>query len=97
MSIKAPVAIIIEAKREDLNAAIPQCVAAMVAAQIFNQRHQKSISTIYGSVTTGSVWRFLQLTGNQAVIDLNEVYLTPLETLFGYLAALLAIDQLVSV
>ena len=61
LSIEAPVVVIIEAKKENLNAATPQCIAEMLAAQIFNQNKGNTIPSIYGVVTTGSVWRFLKL------------------------------------
>ncbi|NJN30015.1 MAG: hypothetical protein HC824_05870 [Synechococcales cyanobacterium RM1_1_8] len=94
LNIKAPVAIIFEAKREDLNAAIPQCAAAMVAAQRFNQNHGIERGSIYGAVTTGSVWRFLKLEGEHVTLDLNEVYLNPLGQLMGSLVVLLQLEPL---
>lgn len=47
-----------------------------------------AIASVYGIVTTGSIWRFLKLEGTTVTIDLNEVYLTPLEVLLGLLAAI---------
>lgn len=85
LTIKAPVAAIVEAKREDLNEAIPQCAAAMIAAQIVNRAE----SDVYGVITTGSVWRFLRLRNYELLVDLNEVYLIPLETLVGSIIATL--------
>lgn len=63
LSIESPVAAIVEAKKENLNAAVPQCVAEMIAAQLFNQMNGNSIDAIYGIITTGSIWRFLKLEG----------------------------------
>ncbi|MBP0021474.1 MAG: hypothetical protein J7647_28450 [Cyanobacteria bacterium SBLK] len=87
INIRAPVVALVEAKKEDLNQAIPQCVASMLAARIFNDRHQNNIPKIYGIITTGSIWRFLMLYERQIKIDLNEIYLKPLENLLGYLGA----------
>ncbi len=53
--VTAPVITIIEAKKENINAGLGQCAAAMVASQIFNQRSESEIKTIYGAVTTGSI------------------------------------------
>src|SRR5438105_4370439 len=36
--ITSPVFILVEAKKENINAGIPQCFAEMIAAQIFNQQ-----------------------------------------------------------
>jgi hypothetical protein len=49
-----------------------QCVAEMLAARIFNEREGNDISTIYGTVTSGTNWRFLKLEGDIVNIDLDE-------------------------
>ena len=49
--ISAPVITLVEAKKENLNAGLGQCIAEMLAAQIFNQQEGQEKSTIYGSVT----------------------------------------------
>ncbi len=87
LSIEAPVTVIVEAKKENLNAATPQCISAMLAAQIFNFNRDNQIKSIYGVVTTGSIWRFLKLEGNTVTIDFKEIYLTPIEILLGLLKA----------
>jgi hypothetical protein len=69
--------------------ATPQCIAEMFAAQIFNQNRGNQIESIYGVVTTGSVWRFLRLNGNIVTIDLNEIYLSPIEKLLGILTTII--------
>ncbi len=53
--IKAPVFTIVEAKKENVNAGLGQCIAEMLAAQIFNQQEGNNISVIYGAVTTGNI------------------------------------------
>ena len=59
--IEAPAVVIIEAKKENLKGGLGQCIAEMIAAQKFNQENDKSISTIYGSVTSGNLWSFLKI------------------------------------
>lgn len=52
--ISAPVITVVEAKKENINAGLGQCVAEMVAAQIFNQttnQQSGNIKAIYGAVT----------------------------------------------
>ncbi|NET47961.1 MAG: hypothetical protein F6K09_04375 [Merismopedia sp. SIO2A8] len=83
--IKAPAVILVEAKKEDLKPALGQCLAEMVAAQRFNQQKQQPISTIYGTVTSGTVWRFLQLEGQCVSIDLNDYALPPVDQILGVL------------
>lgn len=75
LTINAPVVMIVEAKNENIKGGLGQCIAEMVAAQIFNAREGNAIDTIYGAVTTGEIWRFLSLSGSVAAIDLSDYYL----------------------
>ncbi len=83
--IKAPAVVLVEAKKEDLKSALGQCLAEMVAAQRFNQQKQQPISTIYGTVTSGTVWRFLKLENLCVTIDLTDYPLPPVEQILGFL------------
>ncbi len=83
--LKAPVTIIVEAKKENLNAAIPQCIAAMIGAMYFNEQKDNPIKTIYGVVTIGNLWKFLKLEETQVTIDLTEYYVIPVEKILGIL------------
>jgi hypothetical protein len=77
LTINAPVILITEAKNENIKAGLGQCVASMIAAQEFNRREGQAIDTIYGAVTTGEIWKFLQLLGNTVSIDLTDYYISP--------------------
>ncbi|MDJ0554421.1 MAG: hypothetical protein QNJ68_08290 [Microcoleaceae cyanobacterium MO_207.B10] len=57
----------------------------MVAAQIFNQRQSNNISKIYGTITTGTVWQFLELEGETVVLDLQEYSVENLPKILGIL------------
>ncbi|OKH51286.1 hypothetical protein NIES2101_18870 [Calothrix sp. HK-06] len=96
--IKAPVVVIVEVKNENINDGLAQCIASMYAAQIVNQKNlEEKIPTVYGTVTTGQVWRFLSIDKTQLVkVDLNERYLTPLNELLGILAAITSIPDSIS-
>ena len=83
--IKAPVVVLVEAKKEDLKLALGQCLAEMVAAQRFNEQKRLLISTIYGTVTSGTVWRFLKLEGQTVTIDLTDYPLPPVEQILSFL------------
>jgi len=85
LRLDAPVAVLVEAKKEDLNAGLPQCVAEMVAAQHFNERKGTPTPTVYGCVTSGTAWRFVQLDNKTAFVDLEEVYITNADKIFGVL------------
>jgi hypothetical protein len=73
--IHTPVVVIVEAKNENFKAGMGQCSATMMAAQCFNAREGPSLTTIYGAVTTGNVWKFLKLEGHTLFIDLPEYYI----------------------
>ena len=54
--IIAPV--LVEAKKEDMHSGYGQCLAEMVAAQMFNDREGTPRIYTYGVVTNGTTWRF---------------------------------------
>lgn len=83
--IKAPAVIIVEAKKEDLKPALGQCLAEMVAAQRFNKQKQQPIPVIYGTVSSGTVWRFLKLKDQTVTIDLTDYPLPPVAQILGML------------
>ncbi|MDY3559110.1 hypothetical protein R5W23_006313 [Gemmata sp. JC673] len=74
--ITSPVAVVVEAKNENIKGGLGQCGAEMVAAQLFNERSGRPAESVFGCVTSGNVWRFLQLTGSELRIDQKEYYLT---------------------
>jgi hypothetical protein len=83
--IEAPVLMLVEAKRGELDTGLGQCVAEMVAAQIFNLNEGKEILTIYGCVTSGKLWQFIKLEGSDVTIDVNEYQIVPVERILGIL------------
>lgn len=91
--LSAPVVIVVEAKKENLNNGIGQCAAEMMAAQLFNAQEGNSIRTILGTVTTGDKWKFLQLQGDNLVIDLTEYYLQNINQILGIFAQAVQVNQ----
>ncbi len=85
--VRAPVIIIVEAKKENLNGGLGQCVAEMLAARIFNERQENNIPAIYGAVTSGTNWKFLKLKDQVIQIDLTEYYLRDINKILGILAS----------
>ena len=85
--VSAPIITLVEAKKENINAGLGQCVAEMLAARIFNERTGNEISAIYGAVTTGSIWKFIKLVGSVIYIDLTEYYLKDVDKILGILAS----------
>lgn len=83
--IEAPVVMLVEAKRGELDLGLGQCIAEMVAAQLFNASKGRAIPVIYGSVTSGRLWQFLKLEGKNVTIDVNEYQVIPVERILGIL------------
>lgn len=90
LPLRAPIATVVEAKKNDVEAGLGQCVAEMAAAALFNQAGGVAACPMFGCVTTGETWQFLRLDGNVAQIDRRRFYL---DNLPGILAALRAIVQ----
>jgi hypothetical protein len=83
--VKAPVIAIVEAKKENINLGLGQCIAEMLAAKIFNEREGNEITTIYGAVTTGDRWKFLKLEGKAISVEIGETLLSNLGKILGIL------------
>jgi hypothetical protein len=83
--LRSPVAAIMEAKNENIKTGLGQCIAAMVAARLFNEREGQPATALYGAVTSGSLWRFLQLDGAVVSLDEQEYHIRSLPKLIGIL------------
>ena len=83
--IVAPVVVVVEAKRDNLENGYGQCIAGMVGSLRFNRREGNAIETIYGAATTGSNWRFLRLQGTTVTFDLTEYTISQVDRLLGIL------------
>jgi hypothetical protein len=81
--IEAPIITLVEAKNDNIESGLAQCMAEMIAAQLFNQSQNQEINTIYGVVTTGSIWKFMQLEETTITIDLNEYFLVNTGKIIG--------------
>ncbi|RCJ38189.1 hypothetical protein A6769_10630 [Nostoc punctiforme NIES-2108] len=85
LEIEAPAIVIVEAKKADLRTGFGQCIAEMVAAQRFNAAKNRPVAVIYGSISSGTQWRFLKLEDNLVTIDLTDYPLPPVEQILGFL------------
>jgi hypothetical protein len=89
--LTAPVAVVVEAKNDNLLSGLGQCLATMVAARCFNTRAQTGVTRVLGAVTTGTRWQFLRLDGNDVAIELHEYSLErDVAQILGILASSLA-------
>jgi hypothetical protein len=81
----APFVAIAEAKNDLIRTGLGQCIAEMYAAQWCNQQARLPISTVYGVVTTGSAWKFLEIRDKVVTIDIPEYYIDNLSKNMGIL------------
>jgi hypothetical protein len=86
--LTAPLLTIVEAKNDNLFNGLGQCIASMVAADLFNQKAGRPISVIHGVVTTGSAWKFLRLRDSTVTLDLKEYYIDDPGEILGVLESL---------
>jgi hypothetical protein len=84
--ITSPVIAVVEAKNENIEAGLGQCMAEMIASQIFNQQKGRQVTKILGVVTTGSSWKFMQLKETTIEVDLNEYFLNEVGKILGILS-----------
>ena len=87
--LQPPIFGLVEAKRNDINSGLAQCIAQMLGAQCFNKKEQTGVETIFGCVTTGEDWQFLQLTENRITLDTQRYYINDLENILGIFQTIL--------
>lgn len=87
--LRAPLVTIVEAKKNDIEVGLGQCIAQMVAAREFNDKHGDSIPAVFGCVTTGESWQFLRLTGGDVQIDNNRLYIDNVGAILGAFAEII--------
>ena len=87
--IKAPVVAVVEAKNENIPGGFGQCLAEMVALQLYNAKEQTPLPAVYGAVTTGDTWKFLKLQEHTAYIDVAYYYLNTPRKILGILSAMI--------
>ena len=80
--IDTPLAMIMEAKKNDFDLGWGQCLAAMYAAQTLNGDPQR---VVYGGVTDGFIWRFGKLQDQRFTRDTQDCALSRLDELFAAL------------
>jgi hypothetical protein len=88
--LHAPVMTVVEAKKNDVEAGLGQCIAQMVAARKFNQASGRAAAPVYGCVTTGETWQFLRLAEREALLDRRRYYLDNVSGILGALGAICA-------
>lgn len=88
-ALRAPLMVIVEAKKNDIEEGLAQCAAQMVAARLFNEQHKEPVAAMYGCVTTGEAWQFLRLRGQELVVDADRYYITAVSAVLGILVTVM--------
>ena len=81
--LESPIFALVKAKNDNVDYGLSQCIAQMLGASVFNQTQALSIPTIYGCVTTGHDWLFLNQQRQNIFIDDQRYYLDNLGGLLG--------------
>lgn len=87
-NLMAPVAVLLEAKKNDIDDGLGQCAAQMLGAQLFNNQRNQVLPCMYGCVTTGEVWQFLRLQASNLHIDSRRYFLNEINNILGILISM---------
>ncbi len=90
LELEAPVFCVVEAKDNDLELGLPQCIAQLAGVRLFNKEDDLELPRLYGCVTTGTEWMFLVLKDNTATVDTQRYYVSELPSLLGALEEVVA-------
>ena len=91
--LQAPFVAIVEAKNDLIRTGLGQCVAAMYAASISNQRAGLPVGPIYGVVSTGATWKFLRLRDDLVTMDIAEYFTDNLPKIMGILRTIVDVTS----
>ena len=94
--LRAPLVTIVEAKKNDIEGGIWQCIAQMVGARLFNERAGRPIEEVFGCVTNGEIWQFLRLAGSVAQIDRVRHYIDDVGSILAAFGSILERQAAVS-
>jgi hypothetical protein len=83
--VTAPVIAVAEAKNDNVNTGLGQCIAEMRAAWLFNHSKGEPVSQVFGATTTGTHWKFLRLRDTQVALDTDDYFITDLGKILGIL------------
>ncbi len=76
---------LVEAKNENIKAGLGQCAAEMIAAQILNAKSGLEGRVVYGCVTTGTDWKFLELSDRTLKIDQRDYFINEISLILSIL------------
>ncbi len=83
--VRSPVLMLVEAKNENIKSGLGQCAAEMIAAQLLNIKAGLADQLVYGCVTTGTDWKFMQLGDRTLKIDQRDYFINEISVLLSIL------------
>ncbi len=83
--LEAPLLCVVEAKKDNFEKGLAQCLVEMKACQWNNQQQGKDLD-VYGIVTNGEGWRFYKLSTAGEVYETLPQSLGAIEKIFGLLS-----------
>ncbi len=83
--LQAPLMVVLEAKKNDIEEGLGQCAAQMMAARIYNERDRSPTAYLYGCVTTGEFWQFVKLDATVLTIHPERFSLKELSKVLWFL------------
>jgi hypothetical protein len=83
LPLQAPIATVVEAKKNDIEGGLGQCIAQMVAADRFNRSAGRDNLPVFDCVTTGEAWQFARLAGLEALLEHRRYYIDRVELILG--------------
>jgi hypothetical protein len=82
---QAPLMVILEAKKHDLEEGLGQLAAQALGALVYNEREGKPVPYVYGCVTNGDLWQFIRLTRDEISIHPERYPIRELGTILWFL------------
>jgi hypothetical protein len=94
---QAPIMVILEAKKHDMDDGLAQCAAQLLGAWCYNEQAGKPLAHLYGCVTTGESWQFMKIAGNDLQVHPERTPLSQASRILWFLMECLKdVDQLAS-
>jgi len=88
--IDSPIFSIVESKRDNIQLGIPQLLAQMIGARLWNEKQKNKITTIFGAVTTGEIWQFVKLENSKVEIEFRRFYISDIEHILGAITEIIS-------
>jgi len=87
--LQAPLLVVLEAKKNDVEEGIAQCAAQMLGVQAFNEKERHATRLLFGCVTTGEAWQFLRLEGRELLIGATRFFINELDKVLWIMAEII--------